>query len=169
MELRIAKLLGGHRVPMSGAGSIKGDCVVNTDKCGQIYIECKYSAGKDQRGNPRIRLDFRWLDKMAQDARYMRSKFAVLIFRFHDTRLSDYVIMPLEVFTTYDNIDRLDGTAVFDMSGKNGWTIIKPDLDRLFEANSRRENIFILRCGMGNFVVTTLDIFKEIIHDTNGQ
>jgi hypothetical protein len=106
---------------------------------------------------------------MAQDARYMRSKFAVLIFRFHDTRLSDYVIMPLEVFTTYDNIDRLDGTAVFDMSGKNGWTIIKPDLDRLFEANSRRENIFILRCGMGNFVVTTLDIFKEIIHDTNGQ
>ncbi len=170
MELRIAKLLGGRRVPMSGAGQIKGDCQVITDKIGEIYIECKYSAGLHNKSEPRIRIDFRWFDKMAKDAAIMRSKFAALVFRYHDTRLSDYVIIPVEVFQKYaddPNVDRLDMLAVIDAGEKNGINMEKKMLDVAFAANPRGEGLCMLHCIKGWFVIMDIQLFKEMINDSD--
>lgn len=164
MELRIAKYLSGHRVPMSGAGSIKGDCMVITDKCGQVFIECKYSAGMSS-GEPRIRIDFKWFPKMQRDAESMRSRFAALIFRYHDTRLSDYVIIPISVFERYDDAARLDDAAILNAGTKSGLDLKRSKLLAAFAGNIRGENICLLECKHGIYVIMTIDIFKEMIYD----
>ncbi len=163
MELRIAKLLKGRRVPMSGAGQIKGDCQVITD-IGEIYIECKYSAGIDSNGRgPMIRINFRWFTKMQHDVDIMGSRFGAIIFRYHDTRLSDYVILPIDVFEKYDDVRRLDGVFAFDTGEKSGLTLFKKYLDAAFLANPRGENICLLNCKHGIYVMMTIDIFQEMI------
>ena len=169
MELRIAKYLKGHRVPMSGAGSIKGDCLVITDKCGQIYIECKYTAATHvDTGEPIIRLDFKWLDKMQRDAEIMRSRFPALVFRYHDKRLSDYVIVGVDVFQRYADdpqCDRLDNLAVLEAEDKSGLNLQRRALLAAFTANPRGENICMLHCKKGWFVVMTIDLFRDMINE----
>lgn len=92
MEQRVAKYLKGNRIPMSGAGSIKGDCMVMRDRLGMILIECKTSAAVDKYGNPQIRIDFRWLEKLAKDVKSTNAKMGVLVFHYKDGR-TDYVIV----------------------------------------------------------------------------
>lgn len=170
MELRIAKLLKGRRVPMSGAGQIKGDCQVITD-IGEIYIECKYSAGIDAKRGPMIRINFQWLDKMQRDVDIMGSRFGALIFRYHDTRLSDYVILDVSVFQKYAEraTERLTGGVhIFETDDRSGLTLFKKYLDAAFVANPNKENLCLLNCKYGLYVLMTIDIFQEmIIHGSN--
>lgn len=103
MEDRIAAVLGGYRVPFSGAGPMKGD-VLLTKPFGTILVECKMSAGlahthKEQRvkgervAGKVIRVFKRWFEKMEEDRRKMRSVFAILITHFYRDN-TDYVFIP---------------------------------------------------------------------------
>lgn len=165
MELRIAKELRGHRVPMSGAGSIKGDCLVTTDKVGQILIECKYSAAQHHTGSPRVRFDFKWFDKLARDVESMvGTRFGAVIFRYHGKRLSDYAIIPVSVFERYDDPSRLVGVGELDAGPFSSISIIRSVLDNALSQNPRKEQLCLLRCNRGLFVIMALDIFKEMIN-----
>lgn len=164
MERNVAKYLEGLRVPYSGSGVQKGDCDVVTDKIGRVFIECKYSAGRHKTGEPNIRIDFRWLDKMATDAVSMRAKFAALVFQYHNVRLSKYVIVPLKVFVTYDNAERLINASIIDAKNQSGINLLKSTLDTAFSANPNSEQIALLYCTRGEYVIMDIDIFKSMIH-----
>lgn len=165
MERNVAKFLLGRRVPMSGAGYMKGDCEVETDKVGRIFIECKYSASRHTYKGPRIRLDYRWFDKMHGDAVKMKAKFAALVFRYHDVRFSNYVIISTDVLERYDTSDKLTGAAIIDTGGHNGVTLFKSAIDTAFASHARAYNVAILQCIKGRYALMTLDLFKELIHD----
>lgn len=98
MENRVAKVLGGKRVPFSGAGSIKGDILVH-GKHGGGVIECKMSAAYDEKLNdPYIIVAFHALAKIKREAELMKSlgiRFAALVFHFHNIR-GDGVLLDAE-------------------------------------------------------------------------
>jgi len=165
MERNVAAFLLGRRVPMSGAGSMKGDCEVETEKIGRIFIECKYSAGMDRDGSPRIRIDFRWFDKMHVDAVKMKARFAALVFQYHDVRFAKYVIISTDVLQKYDTLERLTGAEIIDAGMKSGITMTKAMIDMAFSLHERKLPVAILRCSRGDYVLTTLQEFKELIHD----
>jgi hypothetical protein len=167
MERRIAKFLLGQRVPMSGAGAIKGDCDIQTEKVGKIFIECKYSASVDRQGKQRIIVFWSWLDKMYEDAASMKARMAALVFRYHGTRLSDYVIIRTDVLEKYDSLERLEGAATLDTGLASSYTLYKHKLDALFAANTSGRQIGLIMCNRGTFVVMTIADFKEIIHGTD--
>jgi hypothetical protein len=101
MENRVAKVLGGRRVLLSGAASAyKGDVEVRFNNYPSGYIvECKLSAQNKEK-EPYIILKFEWFPKIQQEAINMGSKFAVLIVNFlGNTR--DFV------FVRYDIIEKL--------------------------------------------------------------
>lgn len=167
MERNVATFLLGRRVPMSGAGSMKGDCEVETDKIGRIFIECKYSAGTDNMGSPRIRIDFRWFDKMREDAVKMKARFAALVFQYHDVRFAKYVIISTDVLQKYDSLERLVGAAVIDAGSKNGITLTKTMIDLAFAAHTRKLDVALLQCIKGSYILMTLSAFKEFIHGSD--
>jgi hypothetical protein len=103
MEREVAKLLKGNRVPMSGAGQIKGDCVVPFDSFRSIYIECKYTQ------NDYITLAFHLFTKMQRESIAMRSVFPMLIFRFWG--LKEYWCL----------FSDEDSEPLFDVYGKPEW------------------------------------------------
>jgi hypothetical protein len=97
MENRVAKVLGGRRVLMSGAAAAyKGDVEVRFDNYPSGYIvECKLSA-QSKKSEPYISLVFKWFPKMQEEAKNMGSKFSVLIVNFlGNTR--DYVFVRRDV------------------------------------------------------------------------
>lgn len=162
MELRVAKFLLGHRVPMSGAGTIKGDCTVVTDKVGQVFIECKYSAGHTKSGIPVIALDLRWLVKMHTDSVSMRAKFPALIFRYHGGRLSDYVIVPLDAYTRYGEQEFLTDAPELDFGDKTMTKLKQTLLEQLLSASTHR--VIHLKTKVGPYIIMDLVDFKDIIH-----
>lgn len=166
MERNVAKFLSGRRVPMSGAGYLKGDCEIVTDKVGRILIECKYSAHRDKTRGPNIRIDFKWLDKMERDAAAMKAVFPALVFRFHDVRLSNHVIIRTDVLKTYDTEDRISGAAYIDAGDRSGITLYKSMLDTAIAAHAFGHPVALLTCNRGEYAVITLALFKEIIHGT---
>lgn len=76
MEKDIAKYLKGNRVPMSGSGSIKGDCIVPFDEYRSIYVECKFTE-KDTKKVP-----ITWLEKIRKDTISMRCVFGILVIQW---------------------------------------------------------------------------------------
>lgn len=83
-EKKVAQYLGGTRVPMSGAGAIKGDGIWGSDK-GVVLYECKYSAAHHARFGKSLRLSYPWLEKLEHDAIAMRSlgvKYHFLVVHF---------------------------------------------------------------------------------------
>lgn len=97
METRVAKVLRGRRVLLSGAASAyKGDVEVRFDNYPGGYIaECKLSA-QSKRDGPHIKLQFYWFPKIHEEAKNMGSKFGVLIVNFlGNTR--DYVFIRKDV------------------------------------------------------------------------
>ena len=164
MERNVAKFLIGKRIPMSGAGAMKGDCEVETEKIGKIFIECKYSASRREGYGPRIRIDFRWFDKMHRDAGTMHARFAALVFRYHDVRFSNYVIISTDVLTKYDTIDRLTGAAIIQGGDKSGIELYKSMIDAAFAAHLDRQDVAVLECNRGRYVIMTIALFKELIH-----
>lgn len=95
MENRIADVLHGRRVLLSGAAAqYKGDVEVRFNNYpGGYIIECKLSAQtKGNNREPHIRLQFSWFPKMHDEAVKMNMKFCILIVNFlHSTR--DYVFI----------------------------------------------------------------------------
>lgn len=85
-EQRIAKYLSGNRVPMSGSGAIKGDCVVPFDEYRSIFVECKFTE-KDT-----MKIYIPWLDKIIEDGRTMRAMFGILVISFY-RHTNDYVLI----------------------------------------------------------------------------
>lgn len=160
MERDVARYLIGRRVPMSGAGSMKGDCEVETDKIGRIFIECKYSASHHPLYGPRVRINFRWFDKMHRDAVSMKARFAALVIKYHDQRLSQYVILSTDVLTQYDDPNRISDAVVIDAKDKSGIELFKSVVDAALVVKP----VAILRCNRGDYVIMPIALFKEIIH-----
>lgn len=89
MERRIAKLIGGKRITLSGSlSSMPGDVI--TDK---FLIECKLrgSSGKKQ-----IAIEKLWLKKIEQEALSL-NKVPLLIFKYKNDK-ADYIILNLKAF-----------------------------------------------------------------------
>ena len=94
MEKKVAKILKGNRVPMSGAGSIKGDCTAPLDEYRTIYVECKMTARKVE-NNYLFSIPHEWFHKIEREAKAMRSVFGILVIQWF--RLPEYwVFMPLD-------------------------------------------------------------------------
>jgi hypothetical protein len=62
-ERRIAKEVGGRRVPLSGGASIKGDVITP-----YLLLECKTSTARNSRGQKSIGLQEEWLLKAEAEA-----------------------------------------------------------------------------------------------------
>lgn len=92
MEKRVARYLDGTQTPQSGAGSAKGDILIDfKNRPGKYMIECKTTSLR--RNNiPKIQLTKAWIPKMIDDAKKMRALFPVLVYHFHD-KSGDYVVI----------------------------------------------------------------------------
>lgn len=111
MENRIAKVLGGRRVPLSGAGGIKGDVMLNS-RYGAYLLECKLSAAWDQTEDcESITLAFSWMDKIEQEVRLMRARFGALVFHYHNVK-ADYVMMRADWYAIIDKDIMIDGLII---------------------------------------------------------
>ncbi len=80
-ELEVAKFLGAHRVPMSGAGMMKGDGLWYTPH-GLLLYECKYSAAHHAKYGWAYRLSYEILAKMQKDTESMKARFGFLVVHF---------------------------------------------------------------------------------------
>lgn len=80
-ERQVAKYLGAARVPMSGAGMLKGDGLWNTPH-GLLVYECKYTAAHNPHYGWTLRMQYSWLEKMQRDGASMKAKFSFLIIHF---------------------------------------------------------------------------------------
>ena len=152
MERRIAQFLGGNRVPMSGAGSLKGDGLVYFDR-GLYIIECKSSSMITNQKRPKMRINFEWLTKLESDVRAMRARFGILVMHYHRTR-HNYVVMRLDWFREYVN----DVTPVADgyITTKNGINLEKDKLDK-----HRGDNpVISLTTPFGEYVIMLIEDFK---------
>lgn len=92
MEKRVARYLDGTQTPQSGAGSAKGDILIDfTNRPGKYMIECKLSEAR-QKGIPTMRIFKVWISKMIKDAKSMRALFPILVYHYHDVS-GDYVLV----------------------------------------------------------------------------
>lgn len=164
MERDVAKFLIGKRVPYSGAGALKGDCEVETEKVGKIFIECKYSAHRNEYKGPGIRIDFRWFDKIHRDAGIMRAKFGALVFKYHGGRFSSYVIISTDVLEKYATRDYLTGAARINAGDKSGISLYKSMVDAAFVGHLDKHEVAVLECNRGTYVFMPISLFKELIH-----
>lgn len=168
MEREVARILGGRRVPMSGAGSMKGDCEIETEKVGRIYVECKYSAQSHKVSGPSIRLDYRWFDKMEKDALSMKAKFPVLIVQYGDIRFAKYVILREEIVHRYaTDVDYITNAKTIDTGERNGLNLLKSEIDTHFSLHDYP--VVLLHCIKGAFVIMHINVFKEIINDPDHE
>lgn len=82
MERRVANTLNGKRIPMSGAGYLKGDCIVYLPyDVGFFIIECKLR--ESYRSKIFINIPMHWLEKLDKDTRSMNAKFGILVIHYH--------------------------------------------------------------------------------------
>lgn len=178
MENRVAKVLGGRRVLLSGAAAAyKGDVEVRFNNYPSGYIvECKLSA-QSKELEPHIKLQFYWFPKMHAEAKNMGSKFSVLIVNFlGNTR--DYVFIRNDVakmlisryHTPYaDVLTRLlTETLVLDLrTNKSGKPLIGATLKR-----SLMESNMLTIGGMsgvrmlvpdGEYLIIHIDIWSKMV------
>lgn len=133
MEKRVARYLDGTQTPQSGAGSAKGDILIDfVSRPGKYMIECKLSAARPG-GKPRINIYKYWIPKMKDDAKAMRALFPLLVYHFHDIA-GDFVVIniadlhKLQVFP--ENLD--DAVASrqnFDTPAKT--VVLTPEIANL--------------------------------------
>jgi hypothetical protein len=89
MERRIAKALGGKRIPLSGSlSSMPGDVITE-----RFLVECKLrgSSGKKQ-----IAIEKTWLRKIEKEAQ-AQGRIPLLVFKYKNDK-ANYVIMNLKDF-----------------------------------------------------------------------
>lgn len=66
-ERKVASDLGGKRVPLSGAGEVKGDVRVE-DLPTPLFVEVKHIGERSGRGDSSITIDREWIEKTIADA-----------------------------------------------------------------------------------------------------
>lgn len=109
MEKRVARYLDGTQTPQSGAGSAKGDILIDfVNRPGKYMIECKMSSAT-KRGLASITIYKMWFEKMHKDAKAMRALFPVLVYHYHN-RQGDFVFVPKDGLTKLGII--LDDTSM---------------------------------------------------------
>jgi len=161
MERRIAKYLQGSRIPMSGAGALKGDGIVYS-KIGMYLVECKLSALFSKGYSvPSMRFEYRWLSKLEKDVKSMRAKFGILVFHYHKTR-PDYVIMRRDWFYHLgDDTDLID--AFVFTSDRSGYNLRIDLLDKWLQQKPGPRSVMLWQTPVGEYVVMHLDTFKELL------
>jgi len=97
MERRIAKVLRGRRVPMSGAAAqYKGDVEIPFENFpGKYIIECKLTA-QLKGSEPVMRLQFAWFPKLHEEARNMNAKFGIFVLHYHGNN-NDYIFVRIDI------------------------------------------------------------------------
>lgn len=91
----IQKQLKGSRVPMSGSGSLKGDCIVPYDEFRSILIECKLTS------KPILRIQQAWLEKLLKEQEDMRCFMSMLVVHFMNTSLY-YCLIPKKSISRFE-------------------------------------------------------------------
>lgn len=97
MENRVAKVLHGRRVLLSGAASAyKGDVEVRFENYpGGYIVECKLSSMVLNK-EPLIYMIFEWFPKIHEEAKNMNAKFGIVVINFlGNTR--DYVFIRKDI------------------------------------------------------------------------
>lgn len=177
MENRVAKVLHGRRVLLSGAAAqYKGDVEVRFENYpGGYIIECKLSA--QTKGNePHIRLQFEWFPKMHKEAVLMNMKFCLLIVNFlGSTR--DYVFIRKDIVdmlinryhtpyaeTLYGlsiNTILLDLTKTKGGKVRVGHTLEKKELEENMTTVNTMQGVRVI-VPDGEYLVLHIDTFATI-------
>jgi len=97
MERRIAQVLRGRRIPMSGAAAaFKGDVEIPLiNHPGKYIIECKLSSQRNVHDQQRISAYFEWFRKLRYETEAMNAAFGVLIIHYFRGS-NDYVFIRRE-------------------------------------------------------------------------
>jgi len=110
MEKRVARYLDGVQTPQSGAGSAKGDILIDfKNRPGKYMIECKMTSTR-VKDVPKMQISKSWIPKMKKDAYAMRALFPILVYHYHD-KAGDYVIIncddlrKLNIYPEYINTE----------------------------------------------------------------
>jgi len=156
MERNVAKILGGNRIPMSGAGCLKGDGLVYS-KYGLIIVECKLSSliETHRSKNPDLKFNyyFDYMVKLNTDVHSMKAKFGIIVFHYWNTR-NNYVIIAEDV---YRNILKQDSNfPVMVTKNKSLFSLKKRTVDNYL---SQEEGFIIDFENMGEKIVV-MDIYK---------
>lgn len=179
MENRVAKLLHGRRVLLSGAAAAyKGDVEVPLSNYPGAYIvECKLSAQVETKMHV-MPMDFRWFPKLHEEAKNMNAKFGVLVINYLNQRNS-YVFIRRNIIdllitrynSPYSHIlqHALDTLPIVDMAHKtNGdlrttYKLYKSTLDTNMQTI---ENIHLMRVNIpdGEYMIIHLEDFAFISH-----
>ncbi len=158
MERRIAKVLMGDRTPMSGAGATKGDVrVMFRNRPGHYMIECKLTAQDDEVSGPTIAFNRIWLDKMHEEAKAMRSLFAVLIVHYMNYS-NDFVFIRVDDYNKI--LPAPDITKVLDLSHKQAKNIRVSRYDLLDIADTG-----LLKLAIGEYYIFTLQVFRDMMEE----
>lgn len=153
MERRIARVLGGKRVPMSGAGSLKGDGMVNSDY-GLYLVECKMTS-KTKGG-----INFDFITKLDKDVKSMNARFGIVIFHFH-LKSTDYCIIREKWYKIFDEID--PDSYVYQVNAKV-FTFNAELLDKLFQG---KKHFLIDNQFVGRLVFFKLTDFVDMVKSVN--
>lgn len=119
MERDVAEALGGFRVPMSGAGAIKGDVLAYTHDRRMVMFECKITQREDEDGQVFYLFDST-IAKMLKDAAAMSTSLAVLVFRYvNDSKM--WCVMTTDTYQDFGG--NLKNVPVLDFVVRKGHSI----------------------------------------------
>lgn len=153
METKVMNILSGFRVPMSGAGAIKGDGLAYCP-IGSYIVECKTrkpSITAD--GRKYIRLEKKWLEKIDEESRYMGTRFGSFALQFYyDTKF--YFFLPVWVFLKFDNL--ADSIYTIEAPDKEAYPIYKDVL------NEHMNPYILLKTSVGDFVIMNIHKFVDL-------
>lgn len=158
MEKSVSKIVSGHRVPMSGGGSIKAD-VIAPSKMGQYIIECKYTSNKDGR----LIFMFDWLAKFEAEVKYMTMRFGIFVLNFDIDKHKFYALARSDwMARLYKELDvaLLD---VIEIQGKRSITIPQKTVEHYLQ-QSKTGMIRILM-GEREFICMHLSRFVAIAQE----
>lgn len=160
MEARVAKRLGGTRVPMSGAGSFKGDGVAHSS-IGMYLVECKFSSQTYNKEGPSIRFAYKYVPKLDDEVTAMKAKFGIFAIQFYQ-HAQVYVIMREEYFRLLDPAEV--GYNVHD--DKSGYVMTKQRLTKhLTFANPYR----VISTYTGPLFVMTIERFIQALEASKNR
>lgn len=180
-EREVAKLLGGSRTPMSGAHvTAKGDITIKfPDKKGTYLVECKLSA--QRYGDiPKIRFDYRWLQKLKDEVKAMEARFGVFVLHYYNNKvLDDYVLIRIQDIKRIQNLTSVHSEALTELSQleaidiriKNGKETIAHDfLKNTTDRNMQTRNGVkgqVVHMLTGLYLILYLRDFIDIMNGVN--
>lgn len=127
MERRVAQYLKGNRVPMSGSGTLKGDCFVPFDEYRTIYVECKLTQSYQ------MAMDQKWFYKVQEETKSMRCVFGIFVIHFFGNG-GDTVLLSddaVEKFHALSGIDISEGAEVWEKEYRAKYVCIPREFFRL--------------------------------------